>query len=104
MTDKGKLYAKAMLKYGFKSQATTLIEKCAELQYATCKVIKKFDKTHKPFDGKEGLVNALAEEIADVRIMTEQLEHFFGIKPEVGQHTMNKLKKLEMLLQDGVSP
>jgi len=50
------------------------------------------------FRGKKD-IDKIAEEIADVKIMLEQLEIMFGIEDDVTTHQLDKLWKLEEMLK-----
>lgn len=87
MYSKEKLYKQAISKWGLNSQLTIAIEECSELIQA----ISKF--------WRDGEVDNLREEIADVSIMIEQLALYFG-KDEVDEIKDWKLKRLQERLED----
>jgi len=61
------IYRKAIRKWGFQLQLGMLMEECAELIQATHKVIRKGDEDL-------GTWRNLAQEMADVEIMIDQLK------------------------------
>lgn len=84
---KEKLFSKAIKTYGADAQCLVAIEEMAELT-------KAISKEHRA-RGKENHIDALvdiAEEIADVRIMLEQLCIIYGINTE--RFEEDKLKRL----------
>lgn len=82
------IYEKAFEKWGEEGQFIVAIEELSELQKEVCKILR----------GK-GDINHLAEEIADVRIMVEQLEFIFHCKPDVARQMRYKIKRLEERLE-----
>ena len=70
-------------KYGKESQLRQLQEECAELIVASSKILRKSDKA----------INNLIEEIADVRVMVEQIEYLYGIKNLVEDKMEYKLQR-----------
>lgn len=66
LRDRKKLYRKAINKWGLPLQLNVLMEECAELIQATSKIIRGDDH---PDAWKQ-----LAEEMADVEIMIEQIK------------------------------
>lgn len=70
-------------KYGKESQLRQLQEECAELIVASSKILRKSDKA----------INNLIEEIADVRVMVEQIEYLYGIKNLVEDEMEYKLQR-----------
>ena len=69
-------------------QATVAIEEMSEVQKEICKVLR----------GK-GNRETLAEEIADAKIMLEQISQIFNIKASVGTWIDYKIAKLERELE-----
>ena len=68
-------------------------EECAELIQAISKIRRKGTKTE--------TMRHLAEEIADVQIMCEQLIFLYDIEPEVTAHYFEKLKRqLERIAEE----
>ena len=77
-----KLYSRALAKWGFPAQATMVMEECAELINAMCKL-------------ERGRIteDEVITEIADVMIMCEQMATHFGtVKVE-----LEKDRKLQRL-------
>lgn len=70
--DKGSVYRQALETYGEKSQITMVFEEMAELQKELCKHLR----------GKTNIEN-IADEIADVEIMFEQMKLHFDIGTSV---------------------
>ena len=76
---------KAIKKNGIDMQLTVVIEELAELQQAICKY-------------KRGEKHNVEEEIADVKIMIEQLETIFN-KDRIRQWRNKKIERLEERLR-----
>ena len=82
----------ALEKYGFEHQLTLLFEEMSELQNALC-------KERRGRDSREHI----AEEIADVEIMLEQMKLHYAIHEEVGRKRREKLLRLvERMGSDGL--
>ena len=78
------VYEKAFKQYGKDMQLIIAIEELSELQKEITKYLRdNGDHEH------------LAEEIADVRIMVEQLEFFLGCRPNVAKYMRKKIRRLE---------
>lgn len=74
--------------YGKETQLVMLMEECGELIQACSKQLRRKDKS----------INNLIEELADVRIMIEQIEHLYGIKSFVEDEMEYKLiRQLERM-------
>lgn len=74
--------------YGKELQLIVLMEECGELIQACSKQLRRKDKS----------INNLIEELADVRIMIEQIEHLYGIKSLVEDEMEYKLiRQLERM-------
>lgn len=74
--------------YGKEPQLVMLMEECGELIQACSKQLRRKDKS----------INNLIEELADVRIMIEQIEHLYGIKSFVEDEMNYKLiRQLERM-------
>lgn len=69
--------------YGKEPQLVMLMEECGELIQACSKQLRRKDKS----------INNLIEELADVRIMIEQIEHLYGIKSLVDDEMDYKLNR-----------
>lgn len=81
------LLQRAINVFGEEAQQKMAIEEMAELQKEICKLWRGFDN-HKD----------LAEEIADVKIMLEQLEIMFDLQPCVHYFMERKLERLKARL------
>lgn len=89
MTDKYTLYAKLIQKYGCEAQIIVAIEELAELQKELTKWLR----------GKGNIQN-IAEEITDVRIMTEQLEYIFVCTDEIVKTWFEKIERIKDLVSE----
>ena len=76
------IYKKAITKYGLYAQIDMVFEEMSELQKELCKFKR----------GKSNISN-IAEEIADVKIMLEQMELAFDIKDKVKFQKDLKIKR-----------
>ena len=74
---------KAIEKWGKEAQTIVAMEECAELIQASSKQLRRKDKS----------INHLIEELADVRIMIEQIEYLYGIKNLVEDEMIFKLDR-----------
>ena len=91
------LFYEAIMTYGAPAQKQMVIEECAELIQAICKLdrAKTFDETAKA-------ITHISEEIADVEIMLEQLKIILGNEYEVVDIKEHKIKRLaERLKKEG---
>ncbi len=86
--DKNKIYKQALDKWGKIPQIVMLFEEMAELQKELSKNLR----------GKDN-IDSIAEEIADVEIMIEQMKLLFEIDLDVRKHKQFKLEKLEERLR-----
>lgn len=86
--DKVKLYQKAMDTYGLENQTMMVFEEMAELQKELCKALRGFINTKN-----------IAEEIADVEIMLEQMKQHYKIYEMVEEAKIYKLNRLENNLE-----
>ena len=77
-------YAEAVRAYGKQSQLVMAMEEMSELTKELSKNLRGSDNA-----------KALAEEIADVEIMLEQLKLMFSIRDEVTQQRTVKLQRLD---------
>ena len=68
--------------YGYKSQSLIAIEEMSELTKEICK-----------FGRGQSNLDALVDEIADVKIMVEQLEYLFGVSNKVDARIDYKLER-----------
>lgn len=82
------IYEAALNKYGKENQTRMMFEEMAELQKELCKEARGEDNT-----------DAIAEEIADVKIMLEQMIILHGCKDMVGMQMERKLQRLKKRLE-----
>jgi len=86
--DKIKIYETATKKWGIHAQLLVAIEELAELQKAICKHINR-----------DGPIQDLWEETADVEIMCEQIRHIFS-NVQSGyhcpKHNIDEVKKQKL--------
>lgn len=83
------LYKSAIQTFGAGNQQIVAIEELSELQKEITKLLR----------GQGGLIN-LAEEIADVEIVIEQLKIIYGIKSDVSQYKILKNQRLLELIKE----
>ncbi|BFN03883.1 hypothetical protein [Clostridium tetani] len=83
------IYKKAITKYGLYAQIDMVFEEMSELQKELCK-----------FKRGKNTVGNIAEEIADVKIMLEQMELAFDIKDKVKFEKDLKIKRLEERIEE----
>lgn len=89
-SDQAKILFRAIDTYGAESQEKMLLEEMSELQKEICKHWR---------GGKN--FEEIAEEIADVLIMIEQIEMIFNCSDEVNRYRIDKIKRLERRLTEG---
>ena len=77
------LYQLVMDRWGADAQLTVVIEELSELAKEVCKIKRNI-----------GNIDHLAEEVADVEIMCEQLRYIFSIDTEVDTWKESKLTRL----------
>ena len=82
------LLQRAIAKYGKDAQMKMVLEEMAELQKEICKMWR----------GKDNR-DDIADEIADLEIMLDQLKLMLEIEDEVGQHRTDKLARLQRRLE-----
>ena len=82
-----KVYMNALITYGDKNQMIVAIEELSELQKELCKILR----------GGENFPH-LAEEIADVTIMLEQLGLMFNLDEDVFRYMDAKVMRLDKYL------
>jgi len=92
LNTKEKIYEEAMKRYGIAAQSMILAEEAAELIQATSKLLRLTDM-EKLGEAKEHL----AEEIADMQIMIEQVSRYYGITAYMVNS--QKVKKLVRLAE-----
>lgn len=91
MNHEQKLYEAAINKWGIEAQETLAIEEMAEL-------IKVIAKLHRKVNGSD--LSQLSEEIADVRLMLEQLEWAYCQQSHCEFYRQQKLERLEKILAE----
>ena len=67
--------------YGIGMQSLVAVEELSELQKAITKLIRYPEKSIKPLEYK-GLHSNLAEEMADVLIVMDQMKYYYGISDD----------------------
>lgn len=85
--ERERIYKKAIEQYGPFHQTVIAMEEMAEL-------IKELSKNYRSETNRANI----AEEVADVRIMMEQLCIIYDIKDDVERETKKKLARLEKRL------
>lgn len=88
--ERKKVYEHAIDKYGIKPQMMMVIEEMSELTKAICKLFR----VPGYLEPDEGVIDAIAEETADVTIMLEQLRLILGINENVCEHMDQKIERL----------
>jgi NTP pyrophosphatase (non-canonical NTP hydrolase) len=83
-----KILEKAIKTYGSNLQVIVAIEELSELQKELCKYLRN-----------NGNMNYIAEEMADVAIMLEQLTMIFGNEGSIAAWEKSKLERLEKRLE-----
>lgn len=90
------LYKKAVEKWGEESQLDQMIEEMAELIVA----LNKYKRAkHFVAQKKDGVMDNIYEELADVKMCLEQLEYIFGLS-NVDKTLDVKLQKFIKQLND----
>ena len=85
--NKQEILQQAISTYGAQAQEMMLLEEMSELQKEICKFWRGRDNR-----------NQIAEEIADVEIMLEQMKMIFQCDDAVKLYRIQKLKRLERRL------
>ena len=67
--------------YGIEMQSLVAVEELSELQKAITKLIRYPEKSTKPLEYK-GLRSNLAEEMADVLIVMDQMNYYYGVSDD----------------------
>lgn len=100
MTETAKIYRDAIEVFGGDMQVTVAIEEMAELTKELCKAQRV------TFAGRGGLGDGLidnydeiAEDIADVQIVLDEMMWAFGVAAEVQYARKQKLARLEMRIE-----
>lgn len=81
--DRKHVYGKALCAYGMEKQLTVAIEEMSELTKEICKLFRGQQNTE-----------AIAEEVADVTIMMEQIRYILSINDEVCTMMDMKIERL----------
>lgn len=84
------LYRQAMLVLGYKQQSLIAMEECSELCQAISKCIRYYDSRNYNNKGNDKHIDNLAEEMADVLIMIEQLKEIYNVNEQDIQEWINK--------------
>ena len=87
--ERDEILKNALKHYGANSQRIVAIEEMSELTKELCKVAR----------GEENAAH-IAEEIADVRIMLDQMEIMFDCRKQVELIESGKLERLRKRLED----
>ena len=82
------IYTEAIKTFGALPQMVVAIEECSELQKEIVKIIRK-----------KGNLTNLAEEIADVEIMLEQLKLIFTVHDKVIEQKSRKIERLKRTIE-----
>lgn len=83
------IYQIALQKYGAENQILMVFEEMSELQKELCKSLR----------GKDNVCE-IAEEIADVRIMLEQMVFMYGVHGEVKRQHKLKMERLNERIKE----
>jgi len=93
--EKNSLYIQAFNLWGIKMQLLMVMEECAELQHACSKKIRNINAP----------ISKIAEEIADVEIMLEQIKCIWTLKYDVSEIKKVKLDRLKVLIEkESINP
>lgn len=95
MTFYKELFDKCKAKWGLDSQILMLAEECSELSVASLHFLRNLKQ--------EGARDHLAEEIADVELMIDEIKHYLQLNTLVQMHMGSKLSRLEKRLSDSSS-
>ena len=87
--ERKQIYQAACEKYGIDSQIVIAIEEMSELTKEICKISRG-----------QGDIESLAEEIADVTIMMEQLRVIYDINDLTCDHMDAKIRRLQIRLEE----
>ena len=87
--ERKKVYTKALIAYGDRTQMIVAVEELSECQKEICKILR----------GGENFPH-LAEEIADATIMLEQVRMMFNINDQVCSYMDEKIKRLNERMRD----
>jgi NTP pyrophosphatase (non-canonical NTP hydrolase) len=92
MTFYKEIFDKCKLKWGLDSQILMLAEECSELSVACLHLLRNLKQ--------EGAREHLAEEIADVEIMIEEVTYYLQLNTLVQMKQGEKLKRLQQILNN----
>jgi NTP pyrophosphatase (non-canonical NTP hydrolase) len=90
--ERKQVYSKALCTYGMENQLIIAIEEMDELTKEICKLFRGQQNTE-----------AIAEEVADVTIMMEQIRYIFNINDEVSAMMDMKIERLQERIQEARS-
>lgn len=90
-----RIFESAISKYGIKSQLLMVVEEMSELTKAIC----KFFRNPRNEEPSAEIIDAIAEEAADVEITLAQLKMIFGIGDKVREHRCYKIQRLAHRLE-----
>lgn len=91
LADRKLVYLEALKIWGSKTQTLCAIEEMAELQQVLAKSI----------NDKEWATHDMIDELADVRIMVEQMEALHGIEDGVQGRMQFKMERLKQIVDNG---
>ena len=91
---RNKVYRKAAKKWGIFNQLVKAVEELAELSVELAKLFNKQRDMKNQYDKFK-----VIDELADARIMIEQTELNFGLRILVKDRIVEKVTKLEQLLE-----
>ena len=95
-TRRDQFYAMDLEKWGSALQHVKTVEECAELQKEICKLMLG--------DQSDERMEQIADEIADVRLMCEQVEYELNLQKRIELHSRLKVRRLKILLGVKVDP
>lgn len=88
--ERTEIYRRALTFYGEKSQINMMFEEMSELQKELCKYLRGDEP-------REQMIR-IAEELADVEIMLEQMKYILGLEKAVHNHKEYKIFRLKQRL------
>lgn len=88
---RAQVYDRAIDTFGVEKQLVVAVEELSELQKEVCKALR--------FEDLQVNTHHMAEEIADVLIMAEQLQRIFGIGDLVKRYQNKKILRLVQRLE-----
>ena len=92
----GNVYEDAITKWGTTAQLDQMVEEMAELTLAISKYKRKFTDSLLDYQ-KVGVMENLYIEIADVKLMIEEMEYMFG-KENVDKAYQKQVEKFKLEL------